>query len=57
MIFDSRVLLRSRGVKRKADRKALERLLDLDAAVEDRLDAWWYLSEISEDKKLIRGIP
>lgn len=44
-----------KGGEKESGRKALERLLDLDAAVEDRLDAWWYLSEISEDKKMIRG--
>jgi DNA-directed RNA polymerase subunit RPC12/RpoP len=44
-----------KGGEKESGRKALERLLDLDAAVEDRLDAWWYLSEISEDKKIIRG--
>ena len=43
-----------KGGEKDTGRKALERLLDLDPSVEDRLDAWWYLSEISEDKKTIR---
>jgi hypothetical protein len=43
-----------KGGERETGRKTLERLLDLDAALEDRLDAWWYLSEISEDKKKSR---
>lgn len=40
--------------EKESGRKALERLLDLDASEDDRLDAWWYLSGIEEDAKKVR---
>lgn len=43
-----------KGGEMDSGRKALERMLDLDASLQDRLDAWWYLSEITEDKKQVR---
>lgn len=36
--------------ERENGQKTLERLLDLDASLQDRLDAWWYLSENTSDK-------
>jgi hypothetical protein len=43
-----------KGGEKESGRRALERLLDLDASQQDRLDAWWYLSEITEDRKQAR---
>jgi predicted RNA-binding Zn-ribbon protein involved in translation (DUF1610 family) len=43
-----------KGGEMESGRKTLERVLDLDAGLEDRLDAWWYLSEISEEKSKAR---